>query len=221
MTLRPGRPRWPERVVMLVTDRKRCGRRPLVEAVAEAIEGGVNIVQLREKDLPGAELLQLARQLRGICGQRALFLVNDRVDVALLAGADGVHLPENGLPVAACRQLLPASMTVGRSVHSVNAARQAELDGADYLVAGTLFPSPSHRDVTPAGVELLRNITARVNLPVIAIGGINPENVDACWQAGAAGIAVVSTVLGAEDPQRAAARLAPPREELGEPPGCV
>src|SRR4051812_44805392 len=90
---------WPQKVVMLVTDRKQCRGRSLAESVAEAIEGGVNAVQLREKDLPAGELLQLARQLRGVCGHRALLLVNDRLDVALLSGADGVHLGSNGLPV--------------------------------------------------------------------------------------------------------------------------
>src|SRR5690349_15976367 len=133
---------FPRRVLMLVTDRTQCGNRSLPQVVADAIDGGVNAIQLREKDLPAGELLALARQLRGVCGHRALLLINDRVDVALLSGADGVHLGETGLPVAAVRQLLPPSMRVGRSVHSVNAARQAELDGADYLLVGTLFPSP-------------------------------------------------------------------------------
>src|SRR5204863_7144926 len=123
-----------------------------------------NAVQLREKDLPAGELLSLARQLRGVCGERALLLVNDRPDVALLSGADGVQLGEAGLPVAATRQLLPSSMWVGRSVHSVNGARQAELDGADYVMVGTLFASPSHPETAPAGVALLHDVVQRVSL---------------------------------------------------------
>lgn len=198
---------------MLVTDRRRCGGRPLVEVVGEAIEGGVNAVQLREKDLPAGELLALARQLRGVCGAQARLIVNDRVDVALLCGADGVHLGEEGLPVAAARQLLPASMKVGRSVHSVNAARQAEQDGADFIQVGTIFPSPSHPDVVPAGLDLLRSVVARVTVPVFAIGGVTAENVEDCWKAGAAGVSVISAILGAESPLHAARRLAPPREE--------
>src|SRR5687768_3182346 len=94
----PERP-WPDKVLMLVTDRMRCGDRSLVQVVAAAIEGGVNAVQLRDKDLPADELLFLARQLRGVCGERALFFVNDRVDIALLSGADGVQLGEHALPV--------------------------------------------------------------------------------------------------------------------------
>ena len=194
---------------MLVTDRKQCGDRPLTEVVAEAVDGGVNIVQLREKDLPSGELLALARQLRGICGHRALLIINERLDVALLSGADGVQLGEESLPVAAARQFLPASMLVGRSVHAVNTARQAELDGADFVVAGTVFSSPSHADVVPGGVELIANLSKRLTLPVVAIGGINAENVDECWRAGASGVAVISAILRAENPRQEAERILP------------
>lgn len=205
---RPG-----SRLLMLVTDRRQCGDRPLAEVVAEAVAGGVNAVQLREKDLAPAELFDLARRLRGVCGPDALLLVNDRVDIALMVGADGVHLGESSVPVAAARKLLPPSMLVGRSVHSVNAAREAEQDGADYVLVGTLFASPSHPEVAPAGVELLRNVKSRVSLSVLGIGGIRVENADACWQAGADGIAVQSAILQAGDPRAAAARLAPVPEE--------
>ena len=213
LTVQRGLARWPRQVLMLVTDRTQCGDRPLAEVVAEAVEGGVNAVQLREKDLPAGELLALARQLRGVCGTRALLLVNERVDVALLSGADGVHLGEKSLPVAAVRQLLPPTMRVGRSVHSVNAARQAEQDGADYLLAGTIFASPSHRDVVPAGVELLKNLTSRVNIPVVAIGGIDADNQEECLRAGAAGVAVISAIFCAENPRQAAEALSPVPEE--------
>lgn len=201
--------RWPERVLMLVTDRSQCGDRSLPEVVAEAIEGGVNVVQLREKDLPAGELVALARQLRGVCGHQALLLINDRVDVAMLSGADGVHLPENGLPTAAVRKLLPPSFRIGRSVHTINAARQAEQDGADYLLIGTIFASPSHPGQTPGGPELVRGVVRRVQLPVVAIGGVTAENVEQCWNAGASGVAVISSILGAEDPRAAAERLRP------------
>lgn len=195
---------------MLVTDRRRCAGRSLVEVVEQAVEGGVNIVQLREKNLPAGELLALARQLRGVCCHRALFLVNDRVDVALLCGADGVQLSSTGLPVAAVRQFLPSSMLVGRSVHSVNEARQAETDGADLVIAGTIFRTPSHPDATPAGTELLRNMVSRLSIPVVAIGGINAETAADCWSVGVSGIAVVSAIQGAADPRAAAASLVPP-----------
>ncbi|MFN3653495.1 MAG: thiamine phosphate synthase [Armatimonadota bacterium] len=216
----PARQRWPESVLMLVTDRKRCGERSLPEVVEAAIEGGVNVVQLRERDLPAGELLKLARQLRGVCGTRALLLINDRVDVAILSGADGVHLGENGLPVAAVRQMLPPSMLVGRSAHSKNSARQADLDGADYLVVGTIFPSPSHPDAEPAGEELLRDVSTRTQVPVIAIGGVTAENAASCFAAGASGIAVVSAILGSDDPRAAAQRLAPTLPETAPEPAA-
>jgi thiamine-phosphate diphosphorylase len=203
------RRKWPGHVLMLVTDRRQCGDRSLPEVVSEAIEGGVNAVQLREKDLPAGELLALARQIRGVCGPHVLFLVNERVDVALMCGADGVHLGEKSLPVAPVRQLLPPSMLVGRSTHSVNGARQAELDGADYLVLGTVFPSASHPEGAPVGIDMLRDVTHRVGVPVVAIGGISAENAAECREAGAAGVAVISAILRAEDPRKAAESLAP------------
>lgn len=198
---------------MLVANPAQCGERSLPEIVAEAIQGGVNVVQLRARHLPAAELLELARRLRGVCGPDAHLIINDRLDVAMLSGADGVHLGETSLPVAAVRRFLPPSMFVGRSVHSVNAARQAELDGADYILIGTLFESPSHPDAAPAGVELLENVRSRVTIPVIGIGGIQPGNVEQCWSAGAAGVAVQSAIVRAENPREAAGRLAPPAEE--------
>src|SRR5690606_7969722 len=104
-------------------------------------------------------------------------------------------------------------MKVGRSVHSVNEARQAELDGADYVIAGTIFPSPSHPGVVPGGTELLRNITPRLGIPVIAIGGITTDNIADCWSAGAERVAVISSLLRAENPRLVAERLAPPPPE--------
>ena len=205
--------RWPGRVLMLLANPAQCGERSLLEVVEQAVAGGVNVVQLRAKQLPAAELLTLARQLRGVCGPDALLLVNDRLDVALLSGADGVHLGENSVPVAAARGLLPPSLLVGRSVHSVNAAREAEQDGADYLLVGTLFESPSHPDTPPAGVELLESVVTRVGVPVLGIGGIRAANVDQCWAAGAAGVAVQSAIARAADPRGAAGQIAPRREE--------
>ncbi len=189
---------------MFVTDRRLCAPRPVADVVAGGVAGGVNLVQLREKDLPAGDLLLLARQLRGLCGRQALLLVNDRADVALLSGADGVHLGEQGLPTAAVRKWLPPSLLVGRSVHSVSAARQAEADGADYLVVGPIFATRSHPGRSPAGVGLLQAVTARVKIPVIAIGGIGPGEVSGCLAAGAMGVAALSALGAAADPAAAA-----------------
>jgi len=198
---------------MLVTDRRRLGARALPDVVAQAVAGGVNAVQLREKDLPAGELLALARRLRGVCGPGVLLLVNDRADVAILSGADGVHLGAESLPVAAVRACLPPSLLVGRSIHEVNEARQAEQDGADYLLAGSIFPSATHPNRGPAGPDFLRDLRARVGLPIVAIGGVSAETAPACWEAGAAGVAAISALLDAPDPAAAARALRPP-----EPP---
>jgi len=202
--------RLPDRVVMLVTDRYICAGRALEEVVAAAVEGGVNVVQLREKGLPAGELLLLARRLRGICGSQALLIVNDRADVAMLCGADGVQLGETGLPTAAVRKWLPPSLLVGRSVHSVNAARQAEAEGADYVILGSLFPTDTHPGQSPAGLSLLEGVRERLCIPVIGIGGITPDNAGLCWRAGAQGVAVIRAILDAPDPRAAARALAPP-----------
>jgi thiamine-phosphate pyrophosphorylase len=201
---------------MLVTDASRC-RGELLPTVAAALAGGVNVVQLRDRQAPAGALLRLARGLRALTRGRALLVVNDRLDVALLAGADGVHLGEEGLPVAAARAWLPSSLLVGRSVHAVETARQAEAEGADYLVAGTLFPSRSHPDAVPAGLGFLRRVVAAVSIPVAGIGGIGPAEAGPCRRTGAAGVAVVDAVLSADCPTAAAAALRAAMEETNDP----
>ncbi len=200
-----GRPFFPLPCLMLVTDRRLCP--DLLRAVAQAVAGGVNLVQLREKDLPAGELLALAQALRRATAGRALLLVNDRADVALAAGADGVHLPEGGLPVAAARSLLGPSRLVGRSAHSAEAAARAEAEGADYLVVGPVYPTRSHPGAMPAGPALMARVREAVRLPVLAIGGITPETVAEVLAAGASGVAVISAILGSEDPEAAARAL--------------
>ncbi|MCX6024086.1 MAG: thiamine phosphate synthase [Chloroflexi bacterium] len=191
---------------MLVTDRRRTGG-PLEGAVAAGVAGGVNLVQLREYGMFAGDLLAAAHTLKGVTEGRALLLVNDRVDVAVAALADGAHLPEAGLPIAAARAVAGPDRLVGRSVHSVAAARQAAAAGADYLVVGTIYASGSHPDDPPAGPGLLRAIADVVNLPLIAIGGITPANIAEVIAAGASGVAVISAILDAPDPRTAAAEL--------------
>ena len=143
-------------------------------------------------------------RLRRVTEGRALLLVNGEPEIARGIGADGVHLPETGYSVEAVRRLLGADALVGRSVHSVESARRAADEGADYLVAGTIFASGSHPDQPGAGLEYLRAVCAAVPLPVIAIGGITPQRVKECRAAGAAGVAVLSPVMRADDPRAAA-----------------
>ncbi len=201
----------PDPVLMLVTRRSVASHDGspdrLVDAIDQAIDGGVNVVQLRENDLPAAELLELGRRLRGVCSGRALMLVNDRLDMALLCGADGVHLPENGLPTAPVRALAPPSLLVGRSVHGINPARAAEMDGVDYLLAGTIFPSETHPEQPAAGVEFLLSLASRVRTPVLAVGGIDAARARECRRAGVRGVAVIRSILAAASPRSAAEDL--------------
>ena len=193
----------------LVTDRSALGGLSLEDAVAQAVEGGANLVQLREKDLPAGELLALAEKLRVITRLgRALFLVNDRLDVALACSADGVHLPERGLPVTVARRLAGEGFIIGRSVHSVAEAVRAQREGADYVQVGSMFASRSHPDQPPAGLGLLEAVAAAVTIPILAVGGITAANVGDVMRAGASGAAVISAILGAPSPREAARALA-------------
>ncbi|HUF54765.1 MAG TPA: thiamine phosphate synthase [Dehalococcoidia bacterium] len=193
-------PDLPRPVLMLVTDRNLAGGEDaLAEAIAVAVEGGVNVVQLREKDMGSQELSVLAGRLREALAGRSLLIVNGDADVA--AEADGLHLPE-GAGFARVEGKL-----VGRSVHSVEAAQQAAAEGVDYIVAGSIFATGSHEGETPVGLRLLSEATNAVDVPVIAIGGITSERVHDVMAAGAAGVAVISAILGSESPGGAAHAL--------------
>ena len=194
--------------LILITDRRLCQRLSLEEAVARAVAGGVNVVQLREKDLAAVQLVPLADRLRAITQGKALLIVNRRLDVALLCAADGVHLPERGPSVAATRRLAGDGFIIGRSVHSVEEAVKAQEEGADYVQVGAIFPTRSHPGVSPGGPALLKSVAARVTIPILAVGGITAENVGEVMQAGARGAAVISAILGSPSPAAAARRLA-------------
>lgn len=197
----------PRPCLMLVTDRRLCHGISLPEAARLAVEAGVSVVQFREKDLPAGEQLELAAQVKRSIGGRALLIVNDRVDVALALGADGVQLPESGLPVAEARKLLGPDALIGRSVHSLQGALAAARAGADYLIFGPVYATRTHPEAQPAGRQALQEVAQAVSIPVLAIGGVMPDNLRAVLQAGAAGAAVVSAILGGLDPKAAAAEL--------------
>jgi thiamine-phosphate pyrophosphorylase len=199
--------RWREPCLMLITDRQRLRGRLLDEVASQAVEGGVSVVQLREKDLPGGDLYRLTIAVHSVLRGRALLMVNERADVALATGADGVHLPEDSLPVAMVRRLVGAACIIGKSVHSVEAARAAAAEGVDYLQVGTVYETASKPGVAPAGVDLVRDVCAAVDLPVIAVGGITADRVAEVVRAGADGVAVIGAVMDAADPRAAAAAL--------------
>ncbi len=192
---------------MLITDRARLRGRSLEEVASLAVDGGVNVVQLREKDLSGGELYELAITLHAVLRGRALLVVNERVDVALAAGADGAHLPERGLPAKAVRSLVGESCIVGRSVHSVEGADRAVESGADVVQVGTVYETASKPGQAAAGVELVRAVVEAVRVPVIAVGGITTDNVAEVVDAGADGVAVIGAIWDADDPKTAAAGL--------------
>ena len=191
----------------LVTDRHAAQGRPLDLVVAAALDGGVNLVQLREKDLSARELWALAIRLRELTEGRALFLVNDRLDVALAAGADGVHLAGHSLPPAAARAALGPERLVGCSVHDAAEAEEAARGGADYLFVGTLYPSRSHPGQAAAGPTLVEELRGTVDVPLIGIGGITARTAREVLMAGARGVAVISAIMAAPDPAAAAAKL--------------
>ena len=194
-------------ILCLVADCSVVSPDELPQRVAEAVEGGVNLVQLRAKEMPGGQLLSLASEVKKSIAGRATLLVNERVDVAAVAAADGVQLGEAGLPVAATRKLLPPGALVGRSVHSLAGAEKAASDGADFLVVGTMFATRSHPGEEPAGPDLMRDVSGGCDLPLIGIGGITPENVESVIDAGSSGVAVIRSILAADDPRLAAREM--------------
>ncbi|MEE9325061.1 MAG: thiamine phosphate synthase [Dehalococcoidia bacterium] len=191
----------------LITDRSLCGDKPLQETVSAAVEGGVDAVHLREKDLATSDLYAMALQLRDTTKGRALLIINDRMDIALAVDADGVQLGHDALPLPVARGLAGEGMLLGRSVHSLEEALEAQRLGSDYLLVGTIYPSRSHPQLKVSGLDLLRRVRTSVDLPIYAIGGINAENAPEAIRAGANGVAVISAILGAADVKEATVKL--------------
>jgi thiamine-phosphate pyrophosphorylase len=178
------------------------------ELVAQLIEGGVDVLQLRDKTLPDRSLLERARILRTLTrGQRVLFIMNDRVDLALMADADGVHVGQDEVTVQDARRLLGSRALIGVSTHNLEQARQAVLDGANYLGCGPTFPSSTKPFERYPGLDLVAQISVDIRLPAFAIGGIDLQNVGAVCAAGLRRVAVSHSVIGAADPRRAAQQL--------------
>lgn len=193
----------------VITDRALARGRPDIEIAREAIAGGATALQLRWKTGPLSEALQIGHALRALCREAGvLFIVNDRVDLALAVEADGVHVGVNDLPVPETRKLVGESMVVGFSPETLEQAVEAEAAGADYLGVGPVYPTATKPDAGPAvGLKHLARIVRAVRIPVVGIGGITAENAAAVIEAGAVGVAVISAVVGAEDVRGAAARL--------------
>ncbi len=191
----------------LVTDSSVRLHAPIEHVVAEAVSGGVGMVQIREKGMPSGDLYRLVEKLCSATQGKALLIINDRVDIALAVDADGVHLPSQSLPISVAKNL-SGKLLVGRSVHSTEEAVAAESEGADYLVLGTIYGTASHPGRSGAGPEIIEQVKARVQTPVYAIGGINVSNAREAMNAGADGIAVIRSILATKDPRAAARELA-------------
>ncbi|GAB6932641.1 thiamine phosphate synthase [Calditerricola satsumensis] len=185
-------------VLHVITD----GKTPLDEVCAHVarFRHGVDCVHLREKHRPAGEQWDWACRLADALGGPTRLLINDRADVAAALGAFGVHLPARGLPPVAARRALRPGQVVGVSVHSAEEAAAAEAQGADYVIFGHVFATGSKPGLPPRGLEALRDVVRRVAIPVIAIGGITPENVGAVLETGCAGVAVMSAVWSADRP---------------------
>lgn len=189
----------------LITDGSSVnGGASLVDKVTGALTGGVRLVQLREKALGGRDLLELALRLRAVTnGFGARLLINDRMDVALLSGADGVHLGQSSVPAFEARKVLGDGKLIGVSTHSLKEALKAEEDGADFVTFGPVHPTPSKAHWgPPVGLGALKEVSSQVKLPVYAIGGVKKENLREALSAGAFGIAVISAVFFGADPAK-------------------
>jgi thiamine-phosphate pyrophosphorylase len=191
--------------LMLITDRSLC-KRPFFDTIKLALKGGVKTVQLRERGLTTHELYSLACELRKITLDfNANLIISDRVDIAMSVGADGVHLGWQSLPFNIVKKLFGFEKLIGVSTHNRREALQAQDYGADYITFGPIFDTPSKKGLLkPAGAEEILKLKKEVKIPVVALGGINGGNAESVLQNGADGIAVISSIMHADNPEDAA-----------------
>lgn len=199
----------------LITDRHQTDGRMLTEMVRRSLEGGVKAVQLREKDLSAAPLFRLADELRRLTSDfDARLIINDRLDIALATGADGVQIGVGSIPVAVARRLLGSDKIIAYSAHAIDEARQAGADGADFVTFGPVYATPSKLAYgSPCGVIKLAEAAAALEIPVIGLGGITLDNISETFSATVRGVAVISAILAATDPYIATVSLLKKIEE--------
>ena len=185
-----------------ILDRSVSRGRDLPDLLGTILTGGCRLVQLREKTMPLADLLSLARRLARQCREAgALLIVNDRADLALASGADGLHVGQEDLPACNARAILRPGMILGVSTHDPEQARRAVADGADYVAVGSVFPTATKTGFQLVGTELIRRVRSEVRVPLVGIGGITPDNVLDVLEAGADAVAVISALGAAPDPE--------------------
>jgi thiamine-phosphate pyrophosphorylase len=195
--------------LFLVTDRHQTNGRPLVPLLQRVLTAAAPAIQLRERDLSAKELVTLAREVQAVtASRRSQLLINDRIDIALALEGVGVHLRSNSLPVPVARQVLGTQRLLGISVHSVEEAVQGESQGADYIVLGPIYETPSKQMFgPPLGIHTLEKACRLVRLPIIGIGGVTAARAREMRRAGAFGVAVITAVLGAADVESATCEL--------------
>jgi thiamine-phosphate pyrophosphorylase len=193
----------------LVTDRGLARGRSNIQIVTAAVRGGATVVQLREKDCSTRQFIEQGLAIKEFLKDHGVpLIINDRVDVAQAVKADGVHLGQTDMPLGLAKKILGDAMIIGISAESLQDAIEAEKGGADYLGVSPIYATPTKTDtVPPLGLEGLREIREAVKLPLVGIGGLNTENVADVIRNGADGVAVVSAIVAADDPQTAAADL--------------
>jgi thiamine-phosphate pyrophosphorylase len=198
----------PDYTLYLVTDRSLMTSATLEEGVQQAIAGGCSVVQLREKDLTARAFYEAALSIRKVTQERNVpLIINDRLDIAMAVGADGVHLGQKDLPCKEARKLLGDRFLIGVSAATVEEAEQAEADGADYLGVGAMHTTATKTNTRPVTPSLLSEIVSAVSIPVVAIGGIQKDNVAELADTNISGVAVVSAVLGQRNIPSAAKAL--------------
>ena len=192
----------------VILDREVARGREMLALLDAVLAGGCRIIQLREKHMALAELYPLAEAMAERCRlARALFIVNDRADLALAVGAGGLHVGQDDLPAPAARRLLPPGTVLGVSTHDVRQARQALADGADYVAVGSIFPTGTKAGFQLVGPDLVRNLRSEIPVPLVGIGGITLDNAEQVVGAGADAVAVISAVCAAPNPEDATRRL--------------
>ena len=192
----------------VIADKKVCGDKDIEEVVRQAIDGGAQMIQYRDKDSDDAGFLTIASRLKAICkGRNVPFIVNDRADVAREVDADGVHAGQTDLSINEARQMLGSAKIIGKSASTIRQAKRAEEEGADYVGIGPIFDTPSKEIGKPIGLDIVRETRDSLKIPFYLIGGIRKDNLDQIIEAGGRRIAVISAVISSDDVKSTTASL--------------